>query len=61
MFQPFHSLDHAVSRWFYASGFNVAALITSFQEQIEWGLRIVGMLAALAYTTILIVKACKTK
>jgi hypothetical protein len=44
-----------------ALGINSLAIITSFQQQVEWWLRIASLLAAIAYTIVLIYKALKTR
>lgn len=44
-----------------ALGLNTVALITSFQEQAEWWLRIGSLTVAIAYTSILIFRALRRK
>jgi len=48
-----------VSKILGALGVNTLALITSYQEQAEWWLRIGSLVVAITYTSILIFRALR--
>jgi hypothetical protein len=55
------SHQEAVSKAVGAIGLNTLALITSFQEQVEWWLRIASLVVAVVYTSVLTIRALTRK
>jgi len=50
-----------ISKIVGALGINTIAIITSYQEQFEWWLRIASLVVAITYTSILIFRALRRK
>jgi hypothetical protein len=60
---PVHHSHYAetVCKSIGAIGINALALITSFQEQVEWWLRIASLTVAIGYTGTMLFRAMRHK